>query len=217
MQPLRLLHHEPDDTASLLCRLMHWNQLEACIFLGSFTIRHLLSVTRDELSSLGLPGAQVEVFQKLMEQLKEPAALAVPFHNSRQVFDSYRDFFRGEIHELFLLLLLNGKNRMMRHEIISQGSLTASLVHPREVFTPAVRHSAAAVICLHNHPSGDPEPSAEDRQITGRLVQCGDLLGIRVLDHIIIGDGRYYSFLDRGQLGTTSTAVPLSSLDSMAD
>lgn len=194
---------------------MHWNHLEARIFLGSFTLRDLLSVTQDELTSLGLPGAQVEIFQTLMEQLKEPAAIAVPFRNSRQVFDSYRDFFQGETHELFLLLLLNGKNRMMRHEIISQGSLTASLVHPREVFTPAVRHSAAAVICLHNHPSGDPEPSVEDRQITQRLVQCGNLLGVRVLDHIIIGDGCYFSFLDRGQLGNTDTAAPLSSLDSM--
>ena len=101
---------------------------------------------------------------------------------------------------MFLLLLLNGKNRVMRDEIISEGSLTASLVHPREVFTPAIRHSAASIICVHNHPSGDPEPSMEDREITRRLAECGDLLGVKVLDHIIVGDGQYFSFLDRGEI-----------------
>lgn len=200
MRALRQLHEEATPHTSLLCRLLGWNALEARIFLGSFGLRGLLTATRDELASLGLPGTQVQAFQELVSELREPVPLAGPFQNSRQVFDAYRDFFQGRNHEMFLLLLLNGKNRVMRDEIISEGSLTASLVHPREVFMPAVRHSAAAVICLHNHPSGDPEPSAEDRQITQRLTECGDLLGVRILDHIIIGDGCYFSFLDRGQL-----------------
>jgi len=76
--------------------------------------------------------------------------------------------------------------------------LTLSIVHPREVFALAVRESAAGVIFLHNHPSGDPTPSAEDRRLTDRLVTAGEVLGIRVLDHMIIGDGRYVSFADEG-------------------
>ena len=84
---------------------------------------------------------------------------------------------------------------------ISEGSLTASIVHPREVFVPVVRESAAAVLFVHNHPSGDPEPSREDLDITTRLRQAGELMGVRVLDHIIIGSNRYVSLADRGLLG----------------
>jgi DNA repair protein RadC len=78
-------------------------------------------------------------------------------------------------------------------ETVSVGGLASSLVHPREVFKPAIKRSAASVILIHNHPSGDPTPSAEDVNITKRLIESGKLLGIEVLDHIIIGDGRYVS------------------------
>lgn len=88
----------------------------------------------------------------------------------------------------------------MRDVLVSQGSLTASVVHPREVFNPAIRDSAAAVICVHNHPSGDPQPSQEDRVLTRRLAEAGRLLGIQVLDHIIIGRQAYMSFADEGLL-----------------
>jgi DNA repair protein RadC len=98
------------------------------------------------------------------------------------------------------VLLLDRKNRIMREVMISQGSLTASVVHPREVFNPAIRDSAAAVICVHNHPSGDPQPSQEDRALTARLVEAGRLLGIQVLDHVIVGRDTYMSFADEGLL-----------------
>ena len=84
--------------------------------------------------------------------------------------------------------------------LVSIGSLSTSVVHPREVFAPAVRDSAAALIFFHNHPSGDPTPSREDRDCTQRLVQAGQILGIRVLDHIVFGYNGYYSFSDSGQL-----------------
>jgi DNA repair protein RadC len=83
---------------------------------------------------------------------------------------------------------------------ISEGSLNQSIVHPREVFNPAVRESAAAVILVHNHPSGDPAPSREDMEITRRLKEAGELMGVRVLDHIIIGDGSFVSFTAKGML-----------------
>ena len=102
--------------------------------------------------------------------------------------------------EVFLALLLDSKNRLIREVQISEGSLNASIVHPREVFAPILKESAAAVLFIHNHPSGDPTPSREDIEITKRLKQIGDLMGVRVLDHIIIGRGDYVSLADRGLL-----------------
>ena len=87
---------------------------------------------------------------------------------------------------------------MIREDQVSEGILTASLVHPREVFLPAIREAAAGLVLVHNHPSGDPEPSPEDLEVTRRLSAVGELVGIRILDHVIIGDGRYVSFLERG-------------------
>jgi DNA repair protein RadC len=104
--------------------------------------------------------------------------------------------------EVFKVVLLNTKHLMLKDITISEGSLSASLVHPREAFLPAIKESAAAVIFLHNHPSGDPTPSPEDKELTQRLVAVGQLVGISVLDHIIIGSGNpgYLSFRDAGLL-----------------
>ena len=102
--------------------------------------------------------------------------------------------------ERFIALLLDGRNRLIRLVRISEGSLTASVVHPREAFLPAVRASAASVIFAHNHPSGDPSPSAEDRAVTTQLRDAGRILGIAVLDHLVIGAGRFRSLAEEGLL-----------------
>lgn len=102
--------------------------------------------------------------------------------------------------EQFVAVMLNSKNKVIATEVISEGTLTGSLVHAREVFTPALLHHAAAVIVAHNHPSGDPQPSDEDRQVTRMLAEAGKTLGIPLLDHLIIGDGAYYSFQEYGAL-----------------
>jgi DNA repair protein RadC len=104
--------------------------------------------------------------------------------------------------EVFKAVLLNTKHQMLKDVTVSEGSLSASLVHPREAFLPAIKESAAAVIFLHNHPSGDPTPSTEDKELTLRLAEVGQLIGISVLDHIIIGSGSpgYISFRDAGLL-----------------
>jgi DNA repair protein RadC len=122
------------------------------------------------------------------------------FTSPRQVFDYFHHEFRDSRKEYFLTLLLDGKNRIIRRVQISEGSLNQSIVHPREVFAPAVKESAAAVILIHNHPTGDPAPSSEDIAITRRLREAGDIMGIKVLDHIIIGDGEFLSFVERGLL-----------------
>lgn len=102
--------------------------------------------------------------------------------------------------EHFIVLSLNTKNIVMHESTIFIGSLNASIVHPREVFKEAVKRSAAAIIVVHNHPSGDPEPSYEDIEATKRLIKCGEIFGIDVLDHIIIGDGYYVSIKEKGIL-----------------
>ncbi len=117
---------------------------------------------------------------------------------SEEVYRHYHERLRDRKKEVFLALLLDAKNRVIREVQVSEGSLTASIVHPREVFAPVVRESAAAVLFVHNHPSGDPTPSREDIELTTRLRQAGELMGVRVLDHIIIGNGDYLSFADRG-------------------
>lgn len=99
--------------------------------------------------------------------------------------------------EHFKVLLLDVRNRCIAIRPISVGSLTSSVAHPREIFREAIAHSAASVIVAHNHPSGDPAPSAEDRTLTARLVQAGEIIGVKVLDHLIIGDGCWVSMKEK--------------------
>jgi DNA repair protein RadC len=133
-------------------------------------------------------------------------ALSTPLSTGRRIgssadlFQHYYPLLRDVRRELFKIILLDAKHAVIRDDTVSEGSLTLSIVHPREVFSLAIREAAAAVIFLHNHPSGDPQPSHEDRELTERLVAAGELLGIQVLDHLIIGDGRYVSFADQGWL-----------------
>lgn len=115
--------------------------------------------------------------------------------------ESIADLFMEEMRyyrkEFFQVLLLNSKGEIISIEKSSIGDLSSTIVHPREIFSGAVRRSAAAVVFVHNHPSGNPEPSSEDQEVTLRLIEAGKILGIRVLDHIIIGDGIYVSFRQR--------------------
>jgi len=124
------------------------------------------------------------------EQLQDREDLSSP----EKVHQLLRVDLRDRRKEVFVLLMLDGKNKLLERVDISEGTLTSSLVHPREVFRPAIRASAAAVIFAHNHPSGDPVPSSEDIEITERLVEVGDLVGIPVIDHVIIGEDDYRSF-----------------------
>ncbi len=119
------------------------------------------------------------------------------FTSSREVFALF-NFLKYETKEHFLALHLDSKNRILCLDKVSSGSLNASIVHPREVFKSALLSSAAGIIFVHNHPSGNPDPSSEDLELTTRLKKAGDLLGLRVLDHIIIGEDRYYSLADQG-------------------
>jgi DNA repair protein RadC len=107
-----------------------------------------------------------------------------------------RDSARGSRRESFFAVLLDVRHRVLGVHVVSTGGLDGAPVHPREVFSPAIRDGAGAVVVAHNHPSGDPTPSAEDRLVTERLRQSGALLGIELLDHLVVGERRYYSFAD---------------------
>jgi DNA repair protein RadC len=165
-------------------------------------LRNLALAHPHDLIDLGLSSRLrtrlVAVFELARRFSEEPWRHGTLFRGSSDIYNHFKERLAAERHELFLAVLLDNKHRKLRDVVVSVGSLTASLVHPRDVFVRVVRESAAAVVFVHNHPSGDPTPSREDIEITRRLREAGDLLGVRILDHIIIGAGRYVSFVDDG-------------------
>ncbi len=128
------------------------------------------------------------------------AAWGRAIYCARDGMEVFAALLEREPIEVFALLALSTKHTLMCYHEISRGTLDASIVHPREVFKAALMSNAAAIVVGHNHPSGDPTPSDDDVVITRRLIQAGTLLGVSVLDHLVIGEGRHYSFRDSGRL-----------------
>ena len=179
------------------------DQARAVLEAGGTSLRGLAGLGLSDLCGIkGIgqaKGAQVLALVEIAKRFgEEEFAPGAPFKGSHDVYAHFRERLAHERHEHFYAVLLDNKHRKLKDIRISQGSLTASIVHPRDVYLPVIRESAAAVIFVHNHPSGDPTPSAEDIDITRRLRQVGELVGVRVLDHLVIGRGRYVSFVDDG-------------------
>lgn len=154
-----------------------------------------------------VPGIGPAVTARLMAALelgrrmaREGATDRPRIRGPRDVYELCAPAVLDAKQEEFRVLLLNTQHAVVRELVVTRGTLDASVVHPREVFRAAIIESAAAVILVHNHPSGDPSPSREDREVTDQLVEAGRLVGISVLDHIVIGDGRYVSFVETGLL-----------------
>ncbi len=168
------------------------------------SLRAFWTASYPELRALGCSHRRALAFLAAREIQRRANRRLLPrersFRCSAEIFEYFRPATASLQKECFWVLLLDGKNRVIRVLRISEGSLTRSLVHPREVFRPAIREAAAGVLFVHNHPSGAPEPSQEDIQITRRLVETGKIIGIRVLDHVIVGTFRYFSFADEGML-----------------
>jgi DNA repair protein RadC len=139
--------------------------------------------------------AAVDLGRRAVEQARPERER---FQTPRDVYERMRIAMRDLRHEEFHVLLLDTQNQILRDLQVTRGTLDASLVHPREVFRAAIAEAAASVILVHNHPSGDPTPSAEDRAVTRQLRAAGESVGIEVLDHVIIGEGRYVSFVEAG-------------------
>jgi DNA repair protein RadC len=119
---------------------------------------------------------------------------------ARDVHRHFHQRMRGQRKEEFMVLLLDGRNRVMSESQISKGTLTASLVHPREVFRPAIRAAAAGIVLVHNHPSGDPSPSREDLSVTRRLMDAGKVVGIPIIDHVVVAEHGFHSFQENGDM-----------------
>ena len=168
-------------------------------------LRALDQITVHELGRI-LP--QVESFGEKLKALFELSKRyneekLIPgdlFSCSQDIFQHFRFRLRDLKQEVFILILLDNKHQYLSERVISKGTLNKSLVHPREVFSAAIENRAAAIICVHNHPSGDPKASDEDIQITQRLQEVGKIVGIPLLDHIIVGNDRHFSLADEGLL-----------------
>jgi len=120
-----------------------------------------------------------------------------PIKSAKDVFEYCHPKVNGADKEHFMILHLDTRKRVIKDEIVSVGTLNSSLIHPREVFKSAIKESANSIILVHNHPSGEPDPSNEDEDITEKIFDAGELLNIQVLDHVIIGDNKYYSFKEK--------------------
>jgi len=169
------------------------------------TLQGVMEASHHELCELTGVGPKNSLGLKLIKAvcdryLEKKLIDKNPVNNSKELFDFLYHGIRDKSREFFKIIFLDSKNRVISTETHSEGTLTASSVYPREVVYAALRHKAAALIFAHNHPSGDPQPSAEDLAITRQLVFAGKVMGITVHEHIIIGDNCYYSFADRGHI-----------------
>jgi len=182
---------------------------------GKGGLRYLATADLKELAAL--PGVgqtkavQIKAALELGRRLvHEEWEWGVTIRSPRDAYLLVQDEMRLLDREHFRALMLSTKHQVIAQETVAVGSLSAALVHPRELFKGCIRKSAAAVILIHNHPSGDPEPSPEDINLTRRLAEAGRLLGIEVLDHVIVGNGCYVSLKERGLLGTPTTGESLA-------
>jgi len=164
--------------------------------LGSMSVNELMQ----QFHGVGpARAAQLKAALELSRRYSRELGEAKPrFSNSKAAYLHFHEWFLGKQQEELWIAVLDMKNHLIYKQEISRGTLNGSPVHPREVFGVAIRNSGAGIILLHNHPSGDSLPSPEDRKVTLQMAEAGKLLGIPLLDHIIIGNGNYFSFKDQG-------------------
>lgn len=169
---------------------------------GLLNLIHLELEEMMEIRGIGtVKAVQLKCAAELAKRLSMACRRENVFLDSPSSIASYyMERLRHEHRETLLLTMYNGRNMLLGDEILSVGTSNASLVSPGEVFRTALKSHAEYIVLLHNHPSGNPEPSSEDVNITTRIKECGKLLGILLMDHVIIGDNRYFSFRERGIL-----------------
>jgi len=186
--------------AERLGRLLveRFGSLDALARAGTAELRSVPGLGPAKIAALR---AAFELGARLLRTRLEPGE---KLHSPEQVAAHFGARMRRYRQEIFVVLLLDSRHRLIGEVEVSRGSLNQSLVHPREVFAPALRESAAAILLVHNHPSGDSQPSREDREVTERLAKTGEILGIRVVDHIVIGGFEFTSFARIGQLPASS-------------
>ena len=142
-----------------------------------------------------IPDERVDLVREIAARYGEKRIMGQSFNNARQVYDHFKIRLGTARQEEFHVLILDNKHRVIYAKMITLGTLNQSLIHPREIFAPAIELRAASVILIHSHPSGDSKPSKQDIEITKRLCDVGEIMGIKILDHIIIGED-FFSFVD---------------------
>ncbi len=174
--------------------IINMDKVEGIRSLANTTVEELTKVKGIGMAKACEIVAALELGKRIGKaSIKNRLKIGTPEDISR----IYMEEFRYLRKEFFKVILLNTKNEIISDVEVSIGSLNASIVHPREVFVEAIKRSANKMILIHNHPSGNPEPSREDKNITQRLVDAGKILGIEIIDHIIFGDGVYFSFKEK--------------------
>ncbi|MDF2877183.1 MAG: repair protein RadC [Clostridia bacterium] len=179
---------------TILCR---YERVPSLISLYQFSFEELIGIR-----GIGkVKAIQILTLLELCKRLsRQKYTSSLKVTSPKDVSEYFMEDMRHLKEENFLIVLLDTKCKMKSYEMISKGSLTASIVHPREVYKAAIQKSAHSIIAVHNHPSGDASPSKEDIQITARLKQVGELVGIPFLDHVIIGDGTYTSLKEQNYI-----------------
>ncbi|MEK7307807.1 MAG: DNA repair protein RadC [Nitrospirota bacterium] len=185
-----------DKSALELAReiLMHFNGLKDLEDASAAEFSELKGIGAAKIAQIK---SAFELGRRLLSETGNCNPKNPCFKNSQEVYNYCISKFYGLKKEKFLCMLLDTKNRVFKEAVISEGTLTSSLVHPREVFRYAIKEAAASVLFVHNHPSGDPAPSKDDIDITRRLIETGKIIGINVLDHVIVGDGKYVSLMEK--------------------
>jgi DNA repair protein RadC len=174
------------------------------------TLRGVLEATTEELQKIDGIGAHsafgIKLVQEVAREFLKAKILDKPFYKSSQeVFDYLYHAMRGLKKEVFKVIYFNSQNQIIDTVDLAEGTVNSSLASPREVIESAIQYHAVSMIFVHNHPSGNPEPSASDRELTRELVYAGQITRLRVLDHIIIGDNKYFSFAGEGLIGEYET------------
>lgn len=211
----RLLQHGPEAmaTAELIAIILGSGmkgcsvlQLSQAIVNRFGSIQNLSEATIEELCQIkGLGQAKAlqlkAAFSLGIRVSKQAPSIKYRIEHPLHAYNLVKDELEKEKRELFVVILQDIKGCVLNHQVVAIGTLSNTLVHPREVFYPAIRHSAASMILIHNHPSGDPTPSQQDFEITKKLIEVGKLMGIPVNDHIIVGEQSYVSLRQRGGTG----------------
>lgn len=185
-----------EDTAIDLARFL-LKKFKSFRGLDRCTIPELCKVNGIGPAKAAMIKAALEIGKRLFIEKSE---VTERINSSEDAYYLMKPHLRDNTREIFKILLLNGRNHIILEKTVFEGSLTESMVAPREIVKDAVNHSAASIIFIHNHPSGDPQPSQSDKQVTARLRMACDLVGVNVVDHLIIGKDSYFSFSDNGLL-----------------
>lgn len=176
--------------------------MEESSFPGLTGLLHISAEDLMNIHGIGkVKAVQLKCIGELSKRIARTAARTqLTFCNPTSIAAYYMEQLRHEEQELMLVMMLDTRNHFLGEQILTKGTVNATLITPREVFLEALRRHAACLILIHNHPSGDPSPSSNDCDVTRRIFQAGEILGIHLIDHIIIGDHRYYSFCEENKL-----------------